>query len=131
VSPTGTLTLDSPGGVVHAGLPFVSQVQSLNLNIQGQPTIRNKSKTVVTLSCVVDESAPFKAGPSFENLALANVQQRLAEDYGQPVSLLTGVLPVTFLTDSSDDEVICVQQDAPVPMTLLSWIAAVDIGQAQ
>lgn len=129
VSSTGTFTLPNAGGVVHAGLPYVSQLQSMQLNVQGQKTIRNQKKTVPTLSTVVDQSMPFMVGPDFNHLTA--VQMRQFETYGAPIAPQTGVFHTNMQTQLNDNAVVCVQQSDPVPLTLLSWICAgVEIGEA-
>jgi hypothetical protein len=129
VSSTGTITLPVAGGVVHAGLPYVSQLQGMNFNIQNQPSIRNHSKTIVRASVVVDQSALFYAGPNFTNMAQSVVRE--FEPYGQPTDLYTGVLGINLPTIPSDDAALCIQMSDPAPLTVLAWQADVDIGDAQ
>jgi hypothetical protein len=129
VSASGTLSLPYAGGVVHAGLPYVSQLQSLNFNVQGQPSIRNVMKTVTRASVVVDESQPFYAGPSFDNLTQCSLRE--FEQYGQPTDLFTGVVPVFMPTEPSDNAALCIQMSDPAPLTVLGWQAEVDMGEPQ
>ena len=128
VSLAGTFTLPNAGGVVHAGLPYTGQLESMNFNIQGQQVIRNHAKTTTRLSVVVDQSAPFFAGPDFDSLV--PVQMREFETYGAPTALKTGVVHVNLETQLDDDATICIQHTDPVPLTILSWIADVEIGEA-
>lgn len=129
VSSSGTITLPSAGGVIHAGLPYICQIKSLNLNQQAQAPIRNRSKTVTRLSVIVDQSGPFFAGPDFSTLR--PVEMRTFEPYGSPVAPQTGVVPIHFDAQSSDDAAICIQHQDPVPLTILGWLADLDIGEAQ
>jgi hypothetical protein len=128
VSPGGVVTLPNAQGVVHIGLPYISQLQSLNFNVQGAPTIRNHKKTVSQLAMVVDQSAPFYVGPDFNNLV--PIQQRQFELYGQPVNLATGLVHANLPTNSLDDCYVVVQMSDPAPVTVLSWIASVEVGEA-
>jgi hypothetical protein len=77
---------------------------------------------------VVDQSAPFYAGPDFSSLI--QFQMREFETYGQPTALKTGVVHANLETQMDDDATICIQHVDPVPLTILSWIADVDIGEA-
>lgn len=129
VSALGSITLLNAGAVVHAGLPYTSQLQSLNLNLQGQESIRNRMKTIPRVSVVVDESLPFMMGPDFDHLV--PVVQREFEDYTQPVQPYTGVLAVQLETQPADDSYICVQMSDPAPVRILGWLADVDVGEAQ
>lgn len=129
VDGTGAFTLPNAGGVVHAGLPYLCQLQSMQLNIQGQGTIRNHKKTVPTLSTVIDQSMPFMVGPDFDHLTA--VQMRQFETYGAPIEPQTGIFHTNLQTQLNDNAVVCVQQSDPVPLTILSWICAgVEIGEA-
>lgn len=129
VSSSGAITLQNPGGVVHVGLPITAQLQGLNLNVQGQDTIRNRSKTIPRVSFVVDQSYPFMVGPDFDHLN--PLAQREFEPYNAPITPYTGALPATLTTVPSDDAVVCVQMSDPAPVRILSWIADVDVGEAQ
>lgn len=129
VSPTGTITLPVAGGVVHAGLPYTSRIQSMNFNIQGQPSIRNRMKTMPRASVVVDSSALFYAGPSFDNLVQASWRE--FEPYGQATQLYSGVVGMQLPTVPSDDLTLCIQMSDPAPLTVLGWQADIDIGEAQ
>jgi hypothetical protein len=86
-------------------------------------------KTVTRASVVVDQSAPFFAGPDFVNLNQA--QLREFEQYGFPTNLYTGVVPVNLTTEPSDDATFCIQMSDPAPLTVLGWQCEVDIGEAQ
>lgn len=128
VSPSGTVMLPAAGGVVHIGLPYVCQLQSLPFNIQGQPPIRNRTKTPQRLSVVLDESQSFFAGSDFVNLNQVSVRE--FEDYGQPVAPHTGVVHVLLPSDQDDDACVCLQHSDPVPLTVLAWFTDIDVGEA-
>ncbi len=128
VDSSGGLTLPVPCGVVHGGLPYTAQMQSLNFNIQGQPSIRNRMKTVPRISVVVDQSAPFYVGPDFDTLSQVAVRE--FEPYGVPPYLHTGVLHIQLGTEPSDDATVCLQMSDPAPLTVLGWQTDLDIGDA-
>ena len=124
----GVLALPTACGVVHAGLPYVSQIQGMNFNIQNKDSIRNHSKTIPRVSVVVDQSALFYAGPSFDNLVQAEFRE--FENYGTATNLATGVTHIPLQTQPDDDAAVCIQMSDPAPLTVLAWQADVDIGQA-
>lgn len=128
VGPTGTFTLQNAGGVVHAGLPYISQLQSMSPNIQGKEPIRDNAKTITNLSVILDQSAPFKAGPSFDDDELTEFAFREFENWGDPIVLKTGVVQQKLLTTLDDDLTICLQHDTPTPLTVLGWIADLTVG---
>lgn len=125
VSNSGTITLPVAGGVVHAGLPYVSQLQSMQFNDQGKDSIRNKMKVPSRVSVVVDQSLPFFAGVNFTNMQPAAIRE--FETYGEAIVPHTGVLHINLHSVESDDAVVCVQMSDPAPLTVLSWQTDVDI----
>ncbi|MDB6107834.1 MAG: hypothetical protein JWO52_7833 [Gammaproteobacteria bacterium] len=122
----GSFTLQNAGGVVHAGLGYISQLQSMSPNIQGKDSIRDNTKTVTNLSVIVDQSAPFKAGPNFANLVEFAFRQ--FEDYGAPIALKTGAVQQKLPTNLDDELTICLQHDTPTPLTVLAWMADLEVG---
>jgi hypothetical protein len=127
VGPTGLIMLSSPGGVVHAGLPYVTQIQSMELNVQNQEPIRNKAKTTPTLSVVVDESYPFMAGPSFTELVPSVIRE--FQPLGAAIGPYTGIVHVNLPALPQDDATVCVQMSDPAPLRITGWIATVDVGE--
>ncbi len=127
VASDGSLVLPSAGGVVHAGLPYIAQLESLNFNVQNQPSIRNLSKMFARASVVVDTSANFYMGPDFTNLVPS--QTREFEDYGVPPDLHTGVLNIQLPTYPDDDATVCLQMSDPAPLTVLGWQIDLETGE--
>lgn len=41
----GSVTLESPGAVVHIGLPITAEFETLDININGQETLLDKSRS--------------------------------------------------------------------------------------
>lgn len=128
VSSAGVVNVTSPAGVAHIGLSYTCQLQGLNFNQQGQPSIRNMSKTMTRASIVVDESQSFSVGPNFQNMRQAQVRE--FEPMGTPVYQHTGVLHVQMPAIPSDDLALCLQHTAPVALTVLSWLVDVELGEA-
>lgn len=126
VNPGGVISLPTAGGVVHAGLPYVSQLQSLQFNDQGKDSIRNKMKTPSRVSVVVDQSLPFFAGVNFTSMNQVAIRE--FETFGQAIVPHTGVLHVNLASEASDDAVVCIQMSDPAPLTVLGWQTDVDIG---
>lgn len=128
VAGDGTFTLQNAGGVVHAGLGYISQLQSLPPNIQGKEPIRDNAKTITNLAVIVDQSSPFKAGPSFDDNELVEFAFREFENWGEPIALKTGVVQQKLLSTLDDELTICLQHDTPTPLTVLGWIADLTVG---
>ena len=106
----------------------MSQIESMNFNLQGLPSIRNRMKLVPRVSVVVDQSAPFYVGPDFTNMVQSAMRE--FEPYGQAISLHTGVLQIPLPTQPSDDSTLCLQMTDPAPLTVLGWQIDVDLGES-
>jgi hypothetical protein len=126
----GGITLPNASGVVHAGLPYVSQIQSMNLNVQGQESIRDKSKSIRRVSLIVDQSSGFYVGPDFTTANLIPTPIRQFEPYGSPPNLQTGIISVNIPSYPNDNGTVCIQQSDPVPLTVLGWTTEFDVGAA-
>jgi hypothetical protein len=127
VQADGTFKTPNAAGVLHAGLPYSCQLQSMSPNIQGKPPIRDKAKLIPNLSVIVDQSAPFYAGTDFDPDHMVQFLMREFENYGDPIALKTGVVQQKLLTTSSEDLTICIQHVDPVPLTILGWIADLSV----
>jgi hypothetical protein len=128
VGNNGGITTPYAAGVIHAGLPYTWQIQSLNLNVQGQESIRDRSKTISRISPIVDQSSSFLVGPNFTNMYPVPIRQY--EPWGQPPSLQTGILQIDIPTYQNDNASICFQGSNPVPVTILGWTADVEVGES-
>lgn len=52
----GAVTLESPGAVVHIGLPITAEFETLDININGQETLLDKKQVIPTVTMVVNAS---------------------------------------------------------------------------
>jgi hypothetical protein len=123
----GSITLDRPYSAITVGLPFTAQLQSLYLDIQeGGGTIQSKRKTIPAVTIRMQDSRGLKAGPSFSNLI--ELKERTTEPMGQPVQLFTGDRRVNIPSSYTVAGQICVQQDNPLPATVLALIPELVVG---
>jgi hypothetical protein len=122
----GSITLTTPGSQVVVGLLYQCQIQALYLDIEGQNTIQGRLKKNVAATLRVKDAARIKFGTSF-----ATVREYIpgvsstdpAENLG---STGTGMLlgDIRAFIDPIFDRVgsVCIQQDYPLPCTLLALI---------
>jgi hypothetical protein len=114
----GTITLESPASVVHVGLGYVSDIQTLpqayeQAPANGQGTMKNVSKVFVR----VKDSSIVKAGPRFN--ALREFPARAVSDpYGSAPALRNGELSIAIDPSWTTDGSICLRQDLPLPLTV-------------
>ena len=127
VSATGTITLEQEASVVHIGLPYTCDIETLPLAVEGaaafgQGMVKNVNKALLR----VYESSGIKVGPSFDKLV--EFKQRTTEPYGSPPALYTGIVPITLTPTWQQDGSICLRQPDPLPVTLLATTLEVAMG---
>lgn len=113
----GQLTLSRPFSRIVIGLPYVGQIKTLDIERGDQTLIANK-KQIISVRLAVQASRGVKAGIDYNNLV--ELKQRVGETYGDPIALKTGVVSVNVPSSWSDSGEIVVQQDDPLPLTILA-----------
>ena len=123
----GTVTLDKPYGVIHVGVPYLSDVETLDVDTVRGETLLDKKKFVSRVSMFVEDTRGIWTGPKpptddtvdpLENLT--EVKIRSAEDYDSPVALRTDSVDVNIQAEWGSNGRVFVRQVDPVPMTILS-----------
>lgn len=122
----GAVTLDEPGVLVHVGLPYVSDFQTLEINVPGGTTTRLQKKLIKRVGLVVQDTRSVMAGPSFDRLT--EYQPRSNEDMTQPPKLLQGGIQIWIKGSWNDTGSVCVRQSDPLPMAILGAIPDVELG---
>lgn len=124
----GAITLDYAASVVHVGLPMTSDLRTLPLAMEGaqaagQGTIKNVSKVHLRVS----QSSIVKAGPDFTHLR-EYPARAVTDPYGSPPALRDGELSLQVDPSWNTDGAVCVRQDLPLPLTVLSMTLEVQGG---
>jgi hypothetical protein len=119
----GRVSIDTPAQVVHVGLPYQSDFETLALANQGT---RDKKKAVNCVSLLVDRTSGIMAGPDADNLRL--YPTRSTENYGEPDNLLSGLFDINIPCEWNKEGRIFVRQDKPLPITILSAIPQFEAG---
>jgi len=125
----GTITLgvNGPGyGVVHAGLPYVANLQTLRLDISTDTTVQYTKKNIKKLITRFKKSSGGWAGPDADSLTL--IKWRQNEEWSQPNALKTEDVPHVLKGKWDRDGRIWFQQPAPLPTTILALIMELDLG---
>ncbi|MCW3657541.1 hypothetical protein K6L27_05085 [Burkholderia cenocepacia] len=122
----GAITLPRPATSIVVGLPYQSQLKTLYLDVQGGPTIQSKRKKVSAVTVRMLNSRGMKVGQTFNSLH--EFKERNTQPMGQPIQLITGDERITLdpLYDLMGQ--VCVQQDDPLPCTVLGVIPEVTVG---
>lgn len=124
----GSVSLDTPAGIVHIGLPYESELQTLEVNIPKSETISDKTKLIKSVTAILLESRGGFYGRSNADSELWEFKQRNdADDYGA-MHALTGKA-VTTITDSwqGNGQLTVVQRD-PLPLNILGLVPRIDVG---
>lgn len=115
----GQITLDYPGGVVHIGLPYACEVETLELNSGGGEPMRDQMKLAYKASILVLGTRGVFAGNA--GGAMYPIPERRFENYGQPPFLKTGVfdclIPAGWGVDAGR---VRFTSTDPLPMEILS-----------
>jgi hypothetical protein len=116
----GGITLDDSYSVVHVGLAYNSDLQTLPLAFEGaQAAGQMMRKNVNAVAMRVTQSNLVKAGPSFTKLTEFPARDH-TDPYNSPPALKTGELRFAIGPSWNPDGGVCVRQDQPLPLTILS-----------
>jgi hypothetical protein len=122
----GSITLEQPASRIIVGLGYQAQLQTLDLEA-GEGTIQGKRKKLAQLTIKVQNTRGIKYGPKFTQLA--EVKQRSPSVYlGVALPLLTGQFEVILDPAWTVEGRVCIQQDYPLPCTILAVAPDVEIG---
>lgn len=124
---SGVLTLDKPYSVIHVGLPFTCDVETLNIDtVQGE-TLRDKKAKVGRLTIDVEETRGLFAGgrpPSDDTTdpleGLYEIKIRSDEGYDDPVDLETGTIDIVLQGEFNSNGRVFIRQIDPLPATILA-----------
>ena len=123
---SGAITLPRAASLVHVGLPYQSDLQTLPLalNIEGFGQGRYKNVNKAWLR--VFQSSGIFIGPDANNLTEA--KQRTNEPYGSPPSLKSAEILVMITPSWADSGQVYVRQSDPLPLAIVGLTLEVSIG---
>jgi hypothetical protein len=115
----GEITLESPAAVVHVGLGYTTDIETLNMEPAGSPAItQDLVRSISRLLVRVFESVGFKCGPDADNLdefASEDQDHYLGETIAK---LFTGDIEVELSDKWEQTSSVFFRVDDPVPFTL-------------
>lgn len=122
----GVLTLDKPYAVIHVGLPYLSDIETLDIDSQGE-TMANKRMVVNAVHLQLEKSRGIWVGgkpPSDDDddplEDLSELKIRNNEGYEAPVDLVTGREEVLIDGGWNSNGRVFIRQVDPVPCSILS-----------
>lgn len=122
----GAVTLESPGAVVHIGLPIAAEFETLDININGQETLLDKKQVIPTVTLVVNASRGIWA--STPGGAWYEYPQREFEFYDDPVDDATGKVEVKLDSNWDKNGRVKIRQLDPLPLSVLAVLPRLTVG---
>lgn len=133
----GQITLAEPASVVHVGLPYLCDLETLDWEDPSQETLLDKRKLVQGVTLLVQDTRGGWAGcpkrsddgtADWTETYLNEIKQRSSEGYGEPTEPRTGLFEIVTGGAWGERGRIFVRQRDPLPMTVLAAIPRGKIG---
>ena len=126
---SGSISLDPAGSVIIVGLPMVSTLETVDLELADEGgTSQGRPKTISQLAIRFFRTIAAKAGSSEADLV--DIPFRTpGDDMDEPIPLFTGDKKVSFPGGWDTSQTILIQSDGPMPMTVLGIFAETDVGR--
>lgn len=121
VAPDGHITLDDVYTTVAVGLPYICDVEPMDLEttFRDGSSTKGKAKRVPCVYAHVYNSRGLKAGPDFNNLKELR-GERTNELMGDPTRLQSRIFRIDIKAEWKDRTSVCLRHDTPLPCTILS-----------
>lgn len=123
----GKIVLDEPAGVVHVGLPYTCDAQTLPLAMALQDGSFGTShkKNVISMVFRVVNSSGLKAAPTFDSLT--EYPPRGMESAGSPPEPLTTEIEVRVNAKWQATGQCCIRQDNPLPAKIIGMTTKAEL----
>ena len=122
----GQITLDRAGSLVHVGLPYESDLQTLPVAMQIDGFGQGRYKNVNHAWLRVFQSSGIFIGP--DETKLVEAKQRSIEPYGSPPALKSEEIRIMLTPSWADSGQVYVRQRDPLPLTIVGMTLEVAIG---
>lgn len=120
----GAIALSDTYAVIHVGLPYVGDLETLDIDLPGPRTVKDRKTKVERVILMVEETRGIFVGPGWgpsDDDPLENLQEpkvRDEEDEYGPIDLVTGDLEVTIESSWDSNGRLLVRQVDPLPLTV-------------
>lgn len=122
----GAITLDRAAKVVTVGLPYVSDLETLEAVMQVDGFGQGRTKNINKAWVKVYQSSSILVGPDVNHLT--EILQRTTEEWGSPPMLRTGELLVMTTPSWQESGQILIRQQQPLPLDVVGLTLEVAIG---
>jgi len=119
----GKITLASAYAVIHVGLPYTSDLQTLNTDFAQAETMANKKINTSAVAVHVNDTRGIFAGteePTGTDMleGLTEVKPRSSEPYESAASLMSGVKEINIGANWDSNGSVFIRQVDPLPATI-------------
>lgn len=123
----GQIKLTSPASVVHVGLPYTCDAQTLPVAVALQDGSYGSGhkKNVISMTLRVVNSSGIKAGPSFSKLS--EYPARSMEAAGYPPDPITDEIEIRVGGTWGNSGQCCIRQETPLPLKIISMTTKVEL----
>ena len=129
VSPDGTISLDRPASVIHAGLPYASRLEPMRLEAgSSRGTAQTKRKRITKVAIRFHNTLGGKVGPDADHLETIWFRSP-STPMGRAQAPWSGDKSVNFPRGWNRDGVLHLVQDQPLPMTVLLIVPALVVNE--
>lgn len=129
VSPDGTLFLDRPASVVHAGLPYRSRLQPMRLDSGSRRgTAQTKKKRITKVAARFHDTLGGRIGPDETRLEPVYFRSP-ATPMGRAPGPFRGDKIVNFPNGWDRDGLLTIVQEQPLPMSVLLIVPQVIVNE--
>lgn len=128
---SGSVTLDKPYSVIHAGLPYISDLETLDIDTPQGESIGDKKKIVSDVTIFVEASRGIFAGPKPPSddetdplEGLYEYKARNEETYDEPVRLKSEQININLKSEFNTNGRVFIRQVDPLPLSILAVLPA-------
>ena len=123
----GAITIPACHAVITVGLPYISDIETLNIDTVNGETLVDKKKCISGVTMRVEDTRGVWAGPKppsdddtdpLENLMPLKIRE--AEDYSNPTNETTDEIEINITSEWNNNGRVFIRQIDPLPMTVLS-----------
>lgn len=127
---TGQVTLPNAGSVIHIGLPYTAELETLDLDlgqVAGLGSVQGRWMSVSEATLRVEKTRGIWTGATRDNLV--EYKQRSGEAWNEAIAAFTGDISITPKWDWTKGGTTWVVQFDPLPMTILAVAPDITLGR--
>lgn len=122
----GKVYLNDPASVVTVGLPYVSDLETMPVEIVGQYGASvGRKKYINAVNVLFKDTVVAKVGCRFDRME--EYKARSTEKYGEGIAPFMGTRRVVVKEHAENMVTVCIRSDVPLPMTVLAIMPEVEV----